>query len=110
MGTNINKGETFKHGDNFYVVDTIDVFDDITLIFTEDKKYIPINEVKMVGAKYAFLDLIDPSKINERDALLMKHLDYINKKYPNKKTIKEYLPSLLLNLFPKVSRLWTSAG
>lgn len=105
MEINICKGQSFKHKGNFYVVDTIDVYENITLIFTKNKKYIPYDEIEIFGVKEAFSYLIDPSKINERDELLMKSLERIKNSYPKKKTITEYLLSLLLNLFPKVFRL-----
>lgn len=32
-----------------HIIDSIDVYDTVTLVFTEGKQYIPINHVKFVG-------------------------------------------------------------
>lgn len=53
-----------------HVVDSIDYYDDITLIFTNDKKYIDINDTIIKSDDYSDKKLIDDlfgSTIEERD-------------------------------------------
>jgi hypothetical protein len=56
-----------KRTNTTHIVDSIDVFDEIILIYTEDNKYIPIDDVEFVSvsiiSKY-FMKLFNDEKIN----------------------------------------------
>ena len=56
-----------KKTNTTHIVDSIDVFDELTLIYTKDSKYIPINDVEFVSnsiiSKY-FIKLFNNEKID----------------------------------------------
>jgi hypothetical protein len=56
-----------KKTNTIHIVDSIDVFDGLTLIFTKDIKYIPINDVEIVPesliSKY-FIKLFRGEELN----------------------------------------------
>lgn len=113
MVENIKKGDKIinKIDLSEKIVDCVDVYDEVTLIFTEDKKYIKIDDCIIIPQDTdicrVWADNAFGSTIEERDRTLMEWAKSFEDTSSNKKTTKEYLLSPLLNLFPKAFRLWT---
>lgn len=78
----MEKGDKIKDIKNgsIHIIESIESFDDNTVIFTEDNKCLPINEVR----GYGFLDIIhekwfiDRVKISEEKRLKNEMLKILN--------------------------------
>jgi hypothetical protein len=69
----LNKVTSSKH-----VVDSIDYYDDVILVFTEDKQYIKIEDVLFDNDNFLIqsnIDEIFENNISDRDS---KFLDWVN--------------------------------
>jgi len=63
-----------------HTVECIDVYDTVTLVFTEDKKYIPFNDVREFTIKDILLDkdFINIVKEYKKEKLKEKFLKILN--------------------------------
>lgn len=69
-----------KRDNTIHIVECVDVYDEVTLVFTESKKYIPVENLREFTMEDMMLDkkLVDMIKEKEKQRLIDECLKVLN--------------------------------
>ena len=90
----MEKGDKIKdiRDNSIHIVESVDVYDEITLIYTEGKKYIPMDKVKNVTLTEEIVEVLNEDTLvveefikNSVISEFEKHLETCLKKLENNK-------------------------